>query len=134
MSSYFLFFWLFNWIKIHDTCALGVQVLTLWLQGVLVPTPPSLISLSKSFLDHATTLDLVFGICKLPAVDTFYLWISSLTFIGKRTKIWLDHLIRVYIDNFHEFWWIYEFTGTIQKNMQINCSRRLQKAPELNVA
>jgi hypothetical protein len=52
-------------------------------------------------------------LCMWTYVHTFYLWILSLTFIWKRTKIWLDHLIRVYIGNFHEFWWIYEFAGTI---------------------
>jgi hypothetical protein len=43
----------------------------------------------------------------------FYPWILSLTLNGKRAKIWLDHFIRVYIDNLNEFWWIYEFAGTI---------------------
>jgi hypothetical protein len=36
-----------------------------------VPTSPSLIRLSKSFLDHATTLGLVFRICMLPAYSAY---------------------------------------------------------------
>jgi hypothetical protein len=68
-------------------------------------------------------------------VGTFYLWILSLTFTGKRTKTWLDHLIRVYVDNFHEFRWIYEFTRTIQKickETTLEDSRRLQNSTWLS--
>jgi hypothetical protein len=68
-------------------------------------------------------------------VDTFYLCFLSLTFFGKGTKRWIDHLIRVYIDNFHKFWWIYESIGTIQKickETTLEDSRRLRNSTWLS--
>jgi hypothetical protein len=54
---------------------------------------------------------------------------------SKGLKYNLDHLIRVYIDNFHEFWWIYESTGTIQKickETTLEDSRRLENSTWLS--
>jgi hypothetical protein len=62
---------------------------------------------SPTFMDSLVCRDSITSYFPT-TIGTFYLWILSLTFTGKRTKIWLDHLIRVYIDHFHD-WWIYEF-------------------------